>query len=69
MYGLATGWTAVVSSKGKIFLFSIASKPVLGLTQPFIQWVSGVLSKGVKLSGREVDTYLRLVSRSRMVEL
>jgi hypothetical protein len=30
----------------KIFLFSIASRPVLGPTRPLIQWVPGTLSRG-----------------------
>jgi hypothetical protein len=40
---------------GKTFLFPTASIPVLGPTQPPIQWVPGVLSPGVKRSGREAD--------------
>jgi hypothetical protein len=38
-----------------IFIFTIASRPALGLTQPPIQWVPGDLSLGVKLLGRETD--------------
>jgi hypothetical protein len=34
-----------------------------------IQWVPRALSQGVKRPGLEADTHLRLVSRSRMVEL
>jgi hypothetical protein len=41
--------------KGKIFLFSKASRPTLGPTQPPIQWVSGAFSPGVKRPGREAD--------------
>jgi hypothetical protein len=37
-----------------IFLFSTASRPALGPTQP-IQWVPGVLFPGVMWAGREVD--------------
>jgi hypothetical protein len=40
---------------GKNFLFSTSSRPVLGLTQPPIQWVLGALSPGVKRPGREAD--------------
>jgi hypothetical protein len=36
-----------------IFLFTTASRPALGPTQPPIQWVPQVLSLGVKRMGRE----------------
>jgi hypothetical protein len=39
----------------KNFLFSTASRPALGPTQPPIQWVQGALSSGVKQQGREAD--------------
>jgi hypothetical protein len=39
----------------KIFLFSTASRPVLGPTQPPIQWVPGAVPPGVKRQGREAD--------------
>jgi hypothetical protein len=38
-----------------IFLLTTASKPVLGPTQPPIQWVSGSLSLEVKRPVREAD--------------
>jgi hypothetical protein len=38
-----------------IFLFTPASRLALGPTQPPIQWVSGVLSLGVKRPGPEAD--------------
>jgi hypothetical protein len=38
-----------------IFLFATASRPALGPTQPPIQWVSGILSPGVKRPRRETD--------------
>jgi hypothetical protein len=38
-----------------IFLFTTASRPALGLTQPPIQWVPGALSLGVKRPGHEAD--------------
>jgi len=38
-----------------IFLFTTASRPALGPTQPPIQWVPGALSLGLKLPGREAD--------------
>jgi hypothetical protein len=44
------------SRQGKdIFLFSITSRPALGLTQPPIQWVPGALSPWSKLLEREAD--------------
>jgi hypothetical protein len=57
---LATGWTIVVlgfdSRRGLgIFLFTTASRTVLRLTQPPIQWIPGALSLGVKRPGREAD--------------
>jgi hypothetical protein len=37
------------------FHLTTASRIALGPTQPPIQWVSGVISLGVKRSGREAD--------------
>jgi hypothetical protein len=48
---------------GRIFLLTISSRPVLGLTQPPIQWVPGVKRPGMKLT-----THLHLVPRSRIRE-
>jgi hypothetical protein len=39
----------------KNFLFSTPSRQVMGPTQLPIQWVTGALSPGVKLPGREAD--------------
>jgi hypothetical protein len=39
----------------KIFLFSTASRPALGSTQPPIQWVQWAFSPGVKQEEREAD--------------
>jgi hypothetical protein len=44
-----------ISGRGKIFLFSAASRPDLGPTQLPIQWVPGALSPGLKQPGREAD--------------
>jgi hypothetical protein len=44
-----------IPGRGKIFLFSTASRPALGPTQPPIQWVPGVISLGVKQPGHEAD--------------
>jgi hypothetical protein len=38
-----------------IFLFTTASRPALGTTQPPIQWVPGALSLRVKRPGGEAD--------------
>jgi hypothetical protein len=38
-----------------IFLYTTASRPALGPTQPPIQWVPGALSLGVTWQGREAD--------------
>jgi hypothetical protein len=45
---------SVILSRGKIVLLSI-SRPVLGPTQPPIQWVPGAFSPGIKWSGHEAD--------------
>jgi hypothetical protein len=58
-----------ISWKDKIFLFSIASRPAVGPTQPPIQWVPWALSPGGKRQGVKLTTHLHLVPRSRMVEL
>jgi hypothetical protein len=36
-------------------LFTIASRPALGPTQPPTQWVLGALTSGIKRLGREAD--------------
>jgi hypothetical protein len=41
--------------RGKNFLFSTSFRPVLGPTQPPIQWVPWALSPWVKRYGREAD--------------
>jgi hypothetical protein len=53
----ATGWIIGGSSPGRdeIFLFTAASRLVLGPTQPPIQWAPEALSLGVKRPGREAD--------------
>jgi hypothetical protein len=51
-----TTWVQFPTGAGKVIsLFVTASRPVLGTTQPPIQWVSGALSLGVKRPGREAD--------------
>jgi hypothetical protein len=39
----------------EISLSSMSSRPILGPTQPPIQWALGALSPGVKRPGREAD--------------
>jgi hypothetical protein len=39
----------------EMFIFTTASRPVLGSTQPPIQWVPGAISRGVKRPGRKAD--------------
>jgi hypothetical protein len=47
--GLWAGWAGVrVPESAGTFLFTTASRPSLGSTQPPIQWVPGALSWGVK---------------------
>jgi hypothetical protein len=41
--------------KLRIFLFTIASRQILGSTQPPIQWVPGVFSLGLKYQWREAS--------------
>jgi hypothetical protein len=57
--GLATAYLldgpGSILGKDKIFLFSTASRPAVGPTQPPIQWVPGALSPGVKRKWREAD--------------
>jgi hypothetical protein len=49
------GWVAGFDSRQcKIILFSTASRPVLGLTQPPVQWVPRALHPVIKRQGREV---------------
>jgi hypothetical protein len=52
--GQQRGWSSN-PCRGEIFLFSTSSRPVLGLAQPPIQWVTGTLSPAVKLLGREAN--------------
>jgi hypothetical protein len=56
--GLRAGRPRVQSSspgKGKNFLPSTSSRPVLGPTQPPVQWETRALSLGVKRPRREAD--------------
>jgi hypothetical protein len=58
--GIAMGYglddRGFVSGRGwEFFLFTTASRPALGPTQPLIKRVQGALSLGVKQPGREAD--------------
>jgi hypothetical protein len=57
--GIATGYEldswGLIPGMGKICLFSTASRPDLGSTQPPIQWVPKALFLKVKRPGCEVD--------------
>jgi hypothetical protein len=57
--GIATGYgldgRGSNPGKAKIYLFSTASRPALGLTQTPIQWVLGAISPGVMWRGHEAD--------------
>jgi hypothetical protein len=54
---VATGWTAGVrfSSGLRDCFYSTASRLVMGLTQPPIQWVQRALSPVLKRPGHETD--------------
>jgi hypothetical protein len=53
--GLRAGRPGYDSRQGLAFFLAIASRSDLGLIQPPIQWVSGVLCPGVTQLGREGD--------------
>jgi hypothetical protein len=57
---LWTGWMRVRSSssgRDKFLLLSTPCRPILGPTQPPIQWIPGPLSQGVKRPEREADHF------------
>jgi hypothetical protein len=57
--GIATGYglegRGSNPNKDKIFPFSTTSRPALGPTQPFIQWITGAISPEIQRPGREAD--------------
>jgi hypothetical protein len=61
--GLASDWLRAElqrgrsssPNRGKIFLFSTSSRPILGPNQPPTQWVPKAVSSVVKRPGREAD--------------
>jgi hypothetical protein len=56
VYGLGNRGSRVrLPARLGIFPFSTASRTVLGLTHPAIQWISRALSAGVKRLERESD--------------
>jgi hypothetical protein len=67
-YGMES--QASIPDRGKIFLFSTASRSALRPTQPYIQWVLEANSPGVKWDkGLKLTTHLHVMPRSRMVKL
>jgi hypothetical protein len=63
-----SGFLGLIPGGGwEFFLFTTASRTVVGPTQPPIQWVPGVLSLGIKRPGREADH--SPLSRTECVEL
>jgi hypothetical protein len=59
----------LIPGRGKIFLFPTAVRPTLYPTHPRSQSLFRVIFLGVKRPGRETDTRIHLVQKSRMVEL
>jgi hypothetical protein len=59
VYRLAADWTTrdriSTPVRGKNLLSSASSSPVLGPTQPSMQFVPGAISPGVKRPRREAD--------------
>jgi hypothetical protein len=61
---------ASIPDRGKIFLFSTASRPALRPTLSYIKWVLEVNSPGVKWDESvKLTTHLHVVPRSRMMKL
>jgi hypothetical protein len=54
-YGLDDRGVGVLVTVEVKILFSMSSRPILGPTQPPIQWVWGALSPGIKWQRREAD--------------
>jgi hypothetical protein len=66
--GWTTGWSGFDLRQGqRISPLASVSRPALGPTQPPVQWVSGILSLGVKRGrGVTLTTHPHLVPRSWM---
>jgi hypothetical protein len=54
----ATVWTTGARFPAGTYLFDIASRPLLGPTQPPTEWVPRALSPAVKRTGREANNSL-----------
>jgi hypothetical protein len=66
-YGLDTGWLGFDARQGqRIFPLASVSRPVVGPTQPPIQWVPGILSPGQSAAGAWRWPLTHLVQRPRM---
>jgi hypothetical protein len=60
----------VLGGPGSIHVRSTDSKPALRITQPHIRWTSAaLLFREQKARDMELTTHLRLILRSRIVEL
>jgi hypothetical protein len=60
--------TALRAGRGSegIFLLTKESRPTLGLSQPYMQWIPEALSQGKSGEGAKLGTYLHLVPKLRM---
>jgi hypothetical protein len=55
--------------RGKIFLLSTSSRPILETTQPHIQRLQGSISSRVKRPGREADHLLATLAEAKNISI